>query len=174
MNATAGRGLAAIGAVLAIVGIFLDAILSTSYWDIDGTFAWFGLILGALALALAAAAYAGNPIDGWLFGIGAFLVGYWGFFPVALAFDQWDETGAGLWLCLAGAILIAVGVALPALATGTARSTPSGTSSPMLAAGLGIVLIFPSIWLDARKSARQTSSRTRFRTRSAIPRRAGS
>ena len=42
MNATAGRGLAAIGAVLAIVGIFLDALFSTSYWDIDGTFAWFG------------------------------------------------------------------------------------------------------------------------------------
>jgi hypothetical protein len=149
VNATAGRGLAAIGAVLAIVGIFLDAILSTSYWDIDGTFAWFGLILGALALALVAASYAGNPMDGWLFAIGAFLVGYWGFFPTALAFDQWDETGAGLWLCFAGAILIAVGVALPALASGAARSTPSGASPPMLAAGLGIVLIFPSIWLDA-------------------------
>jgi hypothetical protein len=149
VNATGGRGLAAIGGVLAIAGIFLDAYLSTSYWDIDGTFAWFGLILGALALALAAAAYAGNPMDGWLFGIGAFLVGYWGFFPAVLAFAQWDDTGVGLWMTLAGAILIAVGIALPALASGTARSTPSGASSSMLAAGLGIVLIFPSIWLDA-------------------------
>ena len=116
VNATAGRGLAAIGAVLAIVGIFLTRFFSTSYWDIDGTFAWFGLILGALALALTAAAYAGNPMDGWIFGIGALLVGYWGFFPAALAFDQWDDTGVGLWMTFAGAILIAVGVALPALA----------------------------------------------------------
>lgn len=149
MNAMAGRGLAAIGAVLAIVGLFLDAFFSTSYWNVDGTFAWFGLILAALALALTAAAYAGNPMDGWVFGIGAVLVGYWAFFPSALAFDQWDDTGVGLWLTLVGAILIAVGTALPALATGTARSTPAGAGTPMLAAGLGIVLIFPSIWLDA-------------------------
>ena len=75
--------------------------------------------------------------------------GYWGFFPAALAFDHWDETGAGLWLTFAGAILIAVGVALPALASGRLARHPGGASSPMLAAGLGIVLIFPSIWLDA-------------------------
>ena len=57
-------------------------------------------------------------MDGWLFAIGALLVGYWGFFPAALAFDQWDGHGAGLWLTFAGAILIAAGVALPALASG--------------------------------------------------------
>lgn len=149
MNATAGRGLAAIGAVLAIVGIFLSAIDDTSWWNYDGTYAWFGLIAAALALALTAAAHAGNPVEGWVFAIGAFLIGYYGFFPAALAFDQWDRTGAGLWLTLAGAIMIAAGVALPSLATGHAESTPSGTSPAMLAAGLGIVLAFPSIWLDA-------------------------
>lgn len=149
MNATAGRGIVTIGGILAIVGIFLDAFYNTSYWDIDGTFAWFGLIAAALALALVAGAYTGNPMDGWIFAIGAFLVGYWGFFPAVLAFDQWDETGIGLWLALAGALLIALGPALPAIAGNTVGSTPAGASSAMLAAGLGIVLIFPSIWLDA-------------------------
>ena len=58
MNATAARGLAAIGAVLAIVGIFLDAILSTSYWDFDGTFAWTGLVLGGARAAAGRRGYA--------------------------------------------------------------------------------------------------------------------
>jgi len=88
-------------------------------------------------------------MDEWVAAIGALLVGYWLFFPAAFAFDQWDDTGVGLWLTLAGAVLIAAGAALPALASGAARSTPAGTSTPMLAAGLGIVLVFPSIWLDA-------------------------
>ena len=39
MNPLAGgRAVALIGAVLAIVGIFVSALPGSSYWDLDGTF----------------------------------------------------------------------------------------------------------------------------------------
>ena len=47
MNALAGRGIAAVGAVLAIVAIWIDATPGESYWDFDGTLAGFGLALAA-------------------------------------------------------------------------------------------------------------------------------
>jgi hypothetical protein len=145
----AGRVVAAAGCVLVIIGIFLDAFLSTSYWNIDGTSAWFGLILAAIALAIAAAGYVGKQMDGWLFGIGALLIGYYAWFPVATAFDQWKHTGAGLWLTLVGAVLIAGGAATVLWMTNELTSTPAGTSTPALAAGLGIALCFPGIFLHA-------------------------
>jgi hypothetical protein len=144
----AARLVAAIGAVLTIVGIFLDAIPGISYWDSDGTLAWTGLILAAAALLLIAAGHLRSALDGWVFAIGAVLAGYWSWFPAVTAFDDWDQTRAGMWLCLGGALLIAVGSAVTLLAAGRATTTPGG-QSPALVAGLGIVLVFPGIFLDA-------------------------
>jgi hypothetical protein len=148
---TAARLVAAGGAILAIVGLFLDAIQTTSYWDFDGTVAWRGLGLGALALLLVAAAQAGYPLDGWVFAVGAFLVGYWAWFPAVTAFDDWDQTRAGMWLCLAGGALIAAGAAAALLLAGAAGSTPAGISLPTLVSGVGIALVFPGIFLSAEE-----------------------
>jgi hypothetical protein len=150
-NQALTRLVAAIGGVLAIVGIFLDAVPGASYWDFDGTIAWTGLILAAAALLLVAAAYAGRGLDGWLFAIGAVLAGYWAWFPAATAFSDWDQTRVGMWLCLGGALLIAVGAAAALLAAGGARTTPGGVSAAAVVGGLGIVLVFPGIFLDAEQ-----------------------
>jgi hypothetical protein len=149
----ATRLVAAIGAVLAIVGIFLDALAGLSYWDADGTLAWTGLILAAAALLLVVAGHLRSALDGWVFAIGAALAGYWAWFPAVTAFDDWDQTRVGMWLCLGGALLIAVGTAVVLLSTGRASTTPAGVSLPALVAGLGIVLVFPGIFLDADKGA---------------------
>lgn len=145
--------MAAAGAVLTIVGIFLDAILSTSYWNFDGTVAWTGLVLAALALLLAVAGSVGRGQDGWLFAIGAVLTGYWAWIPALTAFDDWDQTRAGVWLCLGGGVLIAAGAAAAILASTGAETTPSGISFPAIVSGLGIALVFPAIFLDAEQGS---------------------
>lgn len=151
MNRQAGYGLALIGAALAIVALFVDyANHAGSYWNLDGTMAAVGLGAAIIALVLALAAWTGQSgWDGWLFAIGAFLVGYWGFFPAVTAFGDWDQTRAGLWLAFVGGLLIAIGAAWAISIAGGARTTPAGTTQPALAAGLGIALIFPGIFLDA-------------------------
>jgi hypothetical protein len=145
------REVAGAGAVLAIVGVFLDAIQSTSYWEFDGTVAWTGLVLAGLALLLVVVGYAGAGLDGWLFAIGAALTGYWAWFPAVTAFDDWDQTRIGMWLCLAGALLIAVGAAASLHLAGLATTTPTGISLPTVVSGLGIALVFPAIFLDAEQ-----------------------
>ena len=149
MNSMAGRGIAQIGAILAIVALFIDFIPGESYWDLDGTIAAVGLAAAIIAMLLVAASFGGMAADGWLFAVGAFLIGYWGFFPALTAFDDWDQTRAGLWLAFAGGILIALGAGAVIWASGGARSTPAGTTPAALAAGLGIALVFPGIFLDA-------------------------
>ena len=94
MSRFGAREVAGAGAVLAIVGVFLDAIQSSSYWDFDGTVAWTGLVLAGLALLLVVVGYAGAGLDGWLFAIGAVLIGYWAWFPAVTAFDDWDRPGS--------------------------------------------------------------------------------
>ncbi len=149
MNAMAGRLVAAVGAALAIIGIFLDYVPGQSYWSLDGTLAAVGLAGGILAALLVAAGFAGQARDEWLFAIGAVLVGYWGFYPALTAFGDWKHTRAGMWLAFAGGILIALGAAASLLRAGVVRSTPSGTTLPAIAAGIGIVLVVPGIFLDA-------------------------
>jgi hypothetical protein len=150
MNRQAGRGLALIGAVLAIIALFIDYVPGQSYWNLDGTMAAVGLGAAIIAGLLALAAWAGQTDwDGWLFATGAFLIGYWGFFPALTAFGDWDQTRAGLWLAFAGGLLIAVGAAWSIWVAGGARSTPDGTTPAALAAGLGIALVFPGIFIDA-------------------------
>jgi hypothetical protein len=148
VNPMAGRAIALIGAVLAIVGIFVSAFAGQSYWDIDGTLAAFGLALAILAALCVAGSYAGWATDSWLAGLGALMIGYWGWFPAVLAFDNWDTTRAGVWLTFAGGIAVLVGAGIALQAAGGARSTPAGLSPAALAAGLGIALVFPGIFLD--------------------------
>ena len=153
MSGTAtARLVAAVGAALTIVGVFLDALLDTSYWDVDGTLAWVGLILGTTALLLVAAAFLGVALDAWLFAVGATLVGYWAWLPALTAFDSWDRTDAGMWLCLGGALLIAAASAVVLVRSGEARTTPAGVSLAAAVTGIGIALVFPGIFLDAEQT----------------------
>jgi hypothetical protein len=147
------RLVAGAGAVLAIVGIFVDAIQAISYWNFDGTVAWTGIVLGALALLLVVAGAAGRPQDGWLFAVGAVLTGFWAWIPALTAFDDWDQTRAGVWLCLGGGVLVAAGAAAAILTTAGAESTPSGISFPAIVSAVGIALVFPAIFLDAEQGS---------------------
>jgi hypothetical protein len=150
-TAIAGRIVAAAGGVLAIVGLFVEAVPGTSYWDFDGTVAWLGLVLAALAVLLAPSGYVWGALDGWLFAIGAVLAGYWAWFPAVTAFDDWDQTKAGMWLCLGGALLIAVGAALTLLTARGVATTPSGLSMASVMAGVGIALVIPGVFLHAEQ-----------------------
>ena len=153
MSKYGAREVAGVGAVLAIVGVFLDAIQTTSYWDFDGTVAWTGLVLAGLALLLVVVGYAGPGLDGWLFAIGAVLTGYWAWIPALTAFADWDETKAGVWLCLGGAIVVALGAAAAIVTTVGVETTPSGISFPAIVSGVGIALVFPAIFLDAEQGS---------------------
>ncbi len=153
MGSVVGRVVAGAGAVLAVVGIFLDAILTTSYWAFDGTVAWTGLVLAALALLLVVAGWAGHGQDGWLFAIGAVLTGFWAWIPALTAFDDWDQTRAGVWLCLGGGALVAAGAAVAILTVAGAETTPSGISFPAIVSGAGIALVLPAIFLDAEQGS---------------------
>ena len=148
---TAARLVAAIGAVLTIVGVFLDGYAGASYWDFDGTLAWAGIVLGTVALLMVVAAFAGAPTDGWLFAIGAVLVGYWGWLPGAFAFADLDLLKAGAWLCLAGALVVAAAAGAVLFLTGRATTTPSGISLASLLSLVGIVLVFPAIFLHVEQ-----------------------
>ncbi len=152
MSVALARLMAAAGAALAIVGVFLDAFLDASYWDVDGTLAWVGLILGVAVLLLVAAAFLGVAMEAWLFAIGAALVGYWAWLPALSAFGSWDRTGAGMWLCLGGALLIAAGSAVVLVRSGQASTTPAGVSLATAVTGIGIALVFPGIFLDAEQA----------------------
>jgi hypothetical protein len=131
----AGRGLASIGAVLAIVGIFVTALGGQSYWDIDGTLAAFGLAAAILAALCVLLSFAGWQTDGW--------------FPAVTAFNDWDQTRAGTWLPFAGGIVVLLGAAAAINAAGGERSTPAGLTPASLAAGAGIALVFPGIFIMA-------------------------
>jgi hypothetical protein len=145
------RLVAAIGAALTIVGVFLDAFAGVSYWELDDTLAWVGLVLGAAALVLVVAAFAGLPAEGWLFAIGAALLGYWGWVPAAFAVSDLDQLDAGSWLCLAGSAAIAVGAGASLLLAGRATTTPKGTSLASLLSLVGIALVFPGIFLHVEQ-----------------------
>jgi len=149
VNRTAGWVVAAAGAILALVAIWIDSLQGSSYWS-DGTTGVFLLIVGGIAALALVAAYAGQSTYGWAFAAGAVLFGYYGFFPVATAFDKWDLLDAGAWLGLAGGAMVMIGAFVAGyLARGGASSTPAGLTPPSLAAALGAVLVFPSIFIDS-------------------------
>jgi hypothetical protein len=147
VNSQAGRAIAAVGIVLAAIAIWVDVLPQTSYWS-DGTMGAFLLIMVCICgLLLAGNAMGAIGIE-WLAVAGAVLWGYYCYIPVALAFDQWDVTEAGCWLGFVGGALITLGAIVVMLRPGwTGRAIAIGPATLM--AGLGIVLIFPSIWLDA-------------------------
>jgi hypothetical protein len=151
MSIWAGRLAAAVGAALAIAGVFLDGYAGASYWDFDGTLAWAGIVLGAAALLMVAADFAGAPTDGWLFAIGAVLVGYWGWLPAALAFADLDQVKTGAWLCLAGALVVAVAAGAVLVQTGRATTTPKGISLASVLSLVGIALVYPAIFLHVEQ-----------------------
>jgi hypothetical protein len=148
MNTTAGRAIAALGVVLAFVCIWIDALPGDSYWSGDGTTAAFCLVLAALAALAFAAGAVGRRMDGALFAVGAVMLGFYLFIPVAFAFDQWDIPEAGTWLALSAGALIVIGAGLSCLAA-ERQEAPAGMSGASLVPGLGIALVFPGIWLDA-------------------------
>jgi hypothetical protein len=149
VNPMAGRAVALIGAILVVVGIFVSAVPGFSYWDLDGTLSAFGLAFAILAMLSVLSSAGGRAADGWLAGFGALMIGYWGWFPAVTAFDDWDQTRAGVWLTFAGGIIVLLGAAAAIQAAGGARSTPAGLSPAALTAGAGIALVFPGIFLDA-------------------------
>src|SRR5262245_44974876 len=128
VNAVAGRGLAAIGVVLAAIAIWLDSLDGSSYWS-DGTTGIYLLILCLIAAIALAGAHTGQGTSGWAFAAGAILLGFYAYLPVAFAFDQWDVLDAGAWLGFAGALLIVIGTGAAYAAAGGAESTPAGTST---------------------------------------------
>jgi hypothetical protein len=147
VNAMAGRAIAAAGVVLAIVAIWIDVVSNSTYWS-DGTTGAFLLVLSGLAALGLAAGYTGQSTNGAVFAIGAVLLGFYGWIPVAFAFNDWDQTRAGTWLGVAGAALIVIGAGSSYLDSAPS-DTPAGLSREALAAGLGIALIFPGIFLDS-------------------------
>jgi len=150
MSAALGRVAALAGVALVAVGVSQPAFFSSSYWSTDGTLAWFGLVLALTAVPLALAGFVrARTADGWLFAVGAVLVGYFGWLPAAIATHHWVGAGSGMWLTLAGAFLIAAGGAFAVIRSGNLRSTPAGLSSAALVAGIGIALYFPGIFLNA-------------------------
>jgi hypothetical protein len=151
MGIRVGRLAAAVGAALTMAGIFLDAFAGVSYWDLDDTLAWVGLVLGAAALVLVVAAFVGLPTEGWIFAIGAALLGYWGWVPAAFAFSDLDQLDTGSWLCLAGAAAIAVGAGSSLVLSGRATTTPKGMSLASVLSVVGIALVFPGIFLHVEQ-----------------------
>jgi hypothetical protein len=146
VNSQAGRGIALVGIVLALIAIWVDAVPATSYWD-DGTNGAFLLIMACLCALLVAGNATGAVGVEWLAMAGAVLWGFYAFIPVALAFDDWDVTEAGTWLGFVGGALIVIGALVVMWRPGiTGRAIAIGP--PTLAAGLGIVLVFPGIFLD--------------------------
>jgi len=157
VNAQAGRAIAAVGAVLAFVAIWIHALEgpshSLSYWDYDRTVGVFLIIFACLAvLALLAAVAAGmtGQADRALLFAGAILFGFYLFFPAAFATDQWKLLDAGAWLGLSGAGLVTIG-AMVAHAAGPGRPPEPGRAAmdpPTLVGLLGVVLVVVSIWTN--------------------------
>ena len=144
----AGRAIAAVGVGLAIAAIWIDVLEGATYWS-DGTTGVFLLVLAAVAGIALAAGYTGRSMNGAVFAAGAVLLGFYGWIPVALAFNDWDQTRSGAWLGVVGAALIVIGAGGSYLASGGAGDTPAGLAGPSLAAGLGIALVFPGIFIDS-------------------------
>lgn len=109
----AGDVLAALGALLVLIGLFLDWLGDANGWE---AFEALDLVLAGLALAAIAAAAAGAgllaaPSPRLLAPLGAALLSI---IAVQIldpppVFSGGEETGAGAWLALAGAALVLLG-----------------------------------------------------------------
>jgi len=146
VDAQVGKAIGAAGVVLALVAIWIDALASQSYWDVDGTFSAFLLIMAILAgLAVLAGLERGMLVTGGI------LLGFYGFFPAALATDQWKILDAGAWLGLCGGALVML-AALSALVPAWLSARPGPPMPSPVAIGLavvGLVLSIVAIWPKA-------------------------
>jgi len=124
-----GRGLAALGLVLVLIGMWLDVDDSGgSYWNSAGA----GHSLGAAFLILVAVAAVGLGA-GYTMGnraadlIGAaavfMLFGLALFVPVGSAFNDLGNLRAGAWLCFVGAVLAATGTRMSLQEAPATRTT---------------------------------------------------
>jgi hypothetical protein len=144
------RAVAAVGIALAFAGVWVRGFSSgLSYWSFDHTIGGFGIVLAGLAaLALVAGFVVGRLADSVLLAIGAVMLGFYGWYPAALASGQWHETGPGTWLAFGGSALVVAGAWTVQIVTGAARTRPTGLSPEAVLAGVGIALVFAAIWLD--------------------------
>jgi uncharacterized membrane protein YhaH (DUF805 family) len=97
-----------VGIALVFPAIFLDAQQSASYWDGDGL-GILMLVVAALCALAWAATIAGARTRGLDAALTLVLLGLVAFNPIALAFNDLRDIGAGGWLALAGGILAAGG-----------------------------------------------------------------
>jgi hypothetical protein len=147
VDAQVGKAVAAVGVVLALVAIWVNALTGQSYWDLDGTVGVFLLLMAILAgLAVAAGMSRAMLLTGGI------LLGFYGFLPAAYATDHWGVLDAGAWLGFCGGALIALG-AVAILAPSWFHAGTRVEASPLAAgiAALGVVLSVVAIWPDADK-----------------------
>jgi hypothetical protein len=120
-----GRALAAVGAVLMGVSLFLDVAegSSFSYWDEFRRIDVVILVLAAFALVLLALSFVSFEVA-CLFGvgvIGGFGIGFFSIYFIELSFDK----GIGAWLANVGSALLLIGALvalLPAMARRAGRT----------------------------------------------------
>jgi hypothetical protein len=146
---TLGRGIAAVGIVLAFIAIWVRALsfpVGQRYWD-DGTLGGSLLILAVLAaLALAAAVSTGDrQYDIAVGAIGGVGWGIYLFLPAVYAFDQWDNIDVGGWLGLCSALTF-IGAAIATWASDRPVARPSAGGMLLAVAGLALVVagLFPN------------------------------
>jgi hypothetical protein len=155
MNEMIGRGMVLIGLVLAVIALWLDVLPDTKYFD-DGTQGAFLLAVAVIAGLLLAVSWLQNRPQPTRIALGlcVLLLGYYVFFPAALAFSNLDEMEAGGWLGLVGAVIAVIGAWIGSRSQGAQTVMPSamgmrGVQMGTLAALGGVVLCVISIWLDA-------------------------
>jgi hypothetical protein len=150
-QALAGRAVAGVGVVAGIVAIWLEAISGAgfSYSD-DGTTIAYLLVTLLLAAACLVSGAAGGPkLDAGAAAAGGAALGFYLFFPAAIAWNDFNALGAGAWLGICTA-LIPIG-AVFASVSGRGWRLPDRQPSPIeaLPAIAGVVLVFVAIWLTA-------------------------
>jgi hypothetical protein len=156
VNPLVARAIAAVGVVCGFLGIWLGAfdygdLASVSYWEADGTYGAFLLILScAAALIGVAGSVSGEPIfDVALAAVGSALWGAFAFFPITYVAEHADVIGPGGWLGLCtlliplGASLAYVAARRDALVRGPAEPA---AYLPVVVALAGAAIVLAGIW----------------------------
>ena len=166
MNPLLGRAIAVVGVICGYLGIWLagfdfDELGTVSYWDADGTYGVFLLILTtAAALLLAGAAITGLPVlDVALGAVGAALWGAFVFFPSAYVAAHAGVIGAGGWLG-ACTFLIPLGAALAYVAARRAPLDDRVTAAPeaLLPAAVafaGAAVVLAGLWFKVTEGDKE-------------------
>lgn len=150
-QALAGRAVAGVGVVAGIVAIWLEAISGAgfSYGDDGTTIAYLLVTLLLAAACLVSGATGGPKLDAGAAAAGGAALGFYLFFPAAIAWNDFNALGAGAWLGICTA-LIPIG-AVFASVSGRGWRLPDRQPSAIeaLPAIAGVVLVFVAIWLTA-------------------------